>query len=239
MRQGVSTISELSAENCDAVGSYSLITVIKNPVINPGDTVAIDQYISGYGAGSGVKVVYYPSLEIFDQEKSYVSFGPKVNGDNPVTWGGSYGKPDANGGTLTFGPMYRTAAGRLVTFCDADAGSGRNNIITEIQLDGKPPFHYLLKTKENTKSGSYKISFIFTYFNGENWNSSIETVDFKVQNSFERYSTTLSILAALALITTIVSDAVIPGISWISEKSETIKTQQICTQMSIPILRCS
>ncbi|WP_152442313.1 hypothetical protein [Pseudomonas putida] len=213
MSPDISTISEQRAENCRAVGSYSLVTVINNPIINPGETITIDQYISGYGLGSGVKVVHYPSSDVFDVKNSYVSFNPKFNGDDPITWGGIQGQPDETGGTLIMGPMYRTGSGELVTFCDADANSNRNSIITERKLGEKPPFHYLFKTKNTAKPGPYKISFVFTYFNGENWQSSTETVEFKIQNYFEKYNTVISILAAAALITTIFSDGVIPTTS--------------------------
>lgn len=239
MKQSENNISEQRAKNCNKIGSYSLVTVIKNPIINPGETISIDQYISGYGLGSGIKVVYYPSSEVFNAKQSKVSFWPKYNQEKPITWGGITGQPDEYGGTVIAGPMYRTDSGELVTFCDSEANSNKNSIITEKNLGGNPPLHYSFKTNKNAKPGTYKISFVFTYFNGENWQSSTEVVEFKIQNNFERFSTALSILAATALLITIFADGLIPFLSWLFSFIEEDHLNVACTQMSVPLLRCT
>jgi len=46
---------------------------------------------------------------------------------------------------------------------------------------------------DNVEPGNYKINFYYTYFNGEQWAGSTETVEFKVNNFVESHNIFLSL----------------------------------------------
>lgn len=226
-------------ENHDKKGSYKLVSVARQQIINPGDTIVIDQYISGYGTGSGLKVVYYPSADIFDNDKSEFSFSIKKLDDGKFGWGGTTGKPNEHGVTMCQGPFWKFDDSPPSYFIDANEDKKNNQLLSETNIRGKSPFSYKLKTRKNTRPGNYRLNFCLTYFNGEEWETSDQICDFKINSFFERHSTLISFLAMVALLVSIIHDGAYPLYEWLSNTSANAILNKACDTINTSILHCS
>ncbi|MDZ3825868.1 hypothetical protein [Pseudomonas monsensis] len=193
--------------NAAMPGAYSLATRAGESIINTGDTLSFEQYVTGYGEILNCKVQCYISSSIFDTEASYVTHSPygelQESGQMAILWGAKTEtiKNDV-GYTCIMEGITTTYWEKPTLFFDTDSPG---LLMTE-RKSRNAPFSYSLKTKNNIKPGTHYIDFYFTYFNGAEWHSKKERIEFKVNNSFEKHSTLLSALAAAALIVTIFHD---------------------------------
>ncbi|MCK3826208.1 hypothetical protein [Pseudomonas sp. W2Aug9] len=191
-------------------GGYKLASLLKENTVNPGDTIIIEQYITGYGAYSGFKLVSYISNKVFDENKSFLYAGfipPSEKNNNKLQWGNEKLRFTNDGVTVLPASMRIDGWPRPESTFDME--SGTNKIVTEMALLNAP-FVYKLKTLKNARPGVKYMVFYLTFFNGSEWICEESKVEFKINNTFERYNTTLSILAALALFVTILHDGVAP-----------------------------
>lgn len=65
------------------------------------------------------------------------------------------------------------------------------------------PLEYHLKTSRKIKPGDYTLEFVFTYFNGKKWCSSVRTIQFRVQNILERYQILIGFVVVVGTALTI------------------------------------
>lgn len=210
----------LNFKNNECPGSYKLASIISEGTLNPGELVTIKQYITGYGQISGIKIVSYISNEIFDEELSYVENGFRQSEDNPnlLHWGGTKVDFTNSGLTLIPGSLHTKNWDSFIF----DMNDGQTSILTERGLP-EAPFTYKLKIKDKATSGQHYIFFYMTYFNGAEWICLEEKTPVKVNNKFEQNSTSLSIIAAIAIIVAIAHDGLFPVIDTLHEIAKHIQ----------------
>ncbi|WP_219268837.1 MULTISPECIES: hypothetical protein [Pseudomonas] len=200
----------LNFPDAEKPGAYKLASLLKESIVNAGDIVSIDQYITGYGANSGLKLVCYISNKIFDESASTLTTElspPSEKNNNTFQWGLKKIPVENGGFSLTPGKLQLEHWPKAEAIFDTTLGN--NYILTERSLSSAP-FAYKLQTLRNAKAGVYYLSFYLTYFNGNEWVCEEDKVDFRINSTFERYNTTISLLAATALIVTIFHDGVGP-----------------------------
>ncbi|MEE4882398.1 hypothetical protein V2K29_01965 [Pseudomonas alliivorans] len=204
------------AANADATGAYHIATSINKSVIDPGDEVYIEQYITGYGSIFGAKLQTYISPGSFDMENSSIRSSLKVDGKK-LYWGGDIAKLSELGFTCVMAGLSINdqPPTMFLDLIENDNISGMPVLITERKM-GHAPFEYSLKTRSDIKPGDYYMDFYLTYFNGEKWHCVKERVPFKVRNFFERHSKAVSWLAITATILGILRLAIIPAAMYIT-----------------------
>lgn len=188
-----------SAKNAEKPGAYLLASRINSTVVDPGKYFEFEQYITGYGEISSAKLRCYISGDIFESGKdSILKHGLEGNPQN--TWFGNVEYALDSEGFMCHIKGFNFPCGDSTPIVD----HARNvpQVITEGKLKNAP-FTYRLRIKKNVKPGDYRIDVYFTYFNGEKWQCSKETVAFKVRSFFERWSTQLSILGVIIAFTTL------------------------------------
>lgn len=210
----------LNFENSQKPGSYKLASIISDGTLNPGELVVIKQYITGYGEISGIKIISYISSELFDEKLSHLESGLEKNkeGSDLIHWGGE--KINFFNSGITVVPASISFGKWTSPIFDTE--DGQTSILTEKGLP-EAPFTYKLKLKENATPGQHYIVFYMTYFNGSEWVCLEEKVALKVNNKFEQYSSTLSVLAATALLVTILHDGIYPIIDSLHDLSKYIE----------------
>lgn len=174
----------------DKPGSYEQALVLYGAVISPGETIRIEQFVTGYGEIRLAKLVFYPAREIFDHERSFVSLGIKESGKSLV-FGRQRELVKEDGFAVSLlGLRIESSDQWTDSTLIVDAGTNfpadvQPQIATEMRLE-KAPFEYELVTRDDVKPGKYALEFHFTYFNGSAWKTSSKKVEFQVQNWFER-----------------------------------------------------
>lgn len=174
----------------DKTGSYEQVFMLHNPVIQPGDTLRLQQFVTGYGDIRYAKLVFYPPPEIFNSERSFVINGFRDEGGK-LAWGGKK-QPVHSKGFTSFlagvGSDKHHAGWHVHTmFFDVHAPEPgmQPQIATETSQE-YAPFDYQLVTNQDILPGKYSLEFHLTYFNGAAWKTSSKKVDFSVQNWYER-----------------------------------------------------
>lgn len=197
-----------NAPNASKPGAYNLATRVGKTVINPGDEFKIEQYITGYGNITQVKLVCYLSSDIFDEKHTYVIYGMKFNDTTEkYDWGRHQTHLTDPG--LTIGLLGLQCEGWSEPTMILDAEPPTHRVTTEIK-QVTAPLDYTLKTLKTISPGDHYIDFHLTYFNGEKWCISKEKTPFKVRNLFEKHAKKISWLAVLATSTSIIKFAIIP-----------------------------
>jgi hypothetical protein len=189
---------------------YSLIVRNRTPMVNPGQTVQVEVFLSGYG------IPAYNKLNI-DWSSPYV-----INNADPGTLTVSIAAQTNASDQLQLlaGNKYLmvenlSTAGE-VAFLDpgffmplANENSGLPYEITptaaENEWDNNPPILLKLNTSKQAEAGDYNISFIFTYDNGQNIVQNQAIASFHVTNWWERNEAWVTIVgvvfAVLSLLT--------------------------------------
>lgn len=221
MRENFRVKGSRNFANSDRPGSYRLASVLRESVLDPGGTIEIDQFITGYGECSGLKITFYPSNKLFVEEESFFEHGLQLTKDNPpkVIWGGTVATI-SNEGTSINPIMKNDGCGGYSAVFDIRENS--NFIFTE-RRSPKAPFSYRLKLKRDSTSGPHYINFYLTFYNGNEWVCQEERVNFKINNMFETHSTKLSWIAAIALLVTIAHDGLSPILDSLHEVGKWIE----------------
>lgn len=200
--------------NAGEPGSYQIATKAGKTIISPGDVLTFDQYITGYGNIMTGKIQCYISSDVFLGESSYVESGLSPN-DHDIEWGRDKNLITDDGFRLSLQGISideKPEWGDSTMFVDASPNI--NSVLTETKRL-KAPFTYSLATKKNAASGMHYIDFYLTYFNGREWITNKERVDFKIKNFFERHNKSITWLAIIASVTALLRLAVIPAAQWL------------------------
>ena len=193
----------------DDRGCYSIIVRTSSDVINPGETLILEIFISGYGVINKPKLVFYPSPNVVDSDndESRILFDlPKeLPKDRSLYWGSHPEKLHSDGGFLDLSQGIKTGKWSSPTiFFDMNTENNIDTqISTEMLLGGNAPIQIYMKTKEKVLPGLHSIRFLFTYHNGSEWSNSEQTVDFTIRNIFqrnERWIISIGVIAALCAI---------------------------------------
>lgn len=65
--------SRLTREFGSEAGAYELVIRVAQPIVDPGDKLQVEVYISGYGVIHGARMVSYPSPSVFSLSDSHVN----------------------------------------------------------------------------------------------------------------------------------------------------------------------
>jgi hypothetical protein len=219
-------LAKLGYTNAHMNGAYRLASRVSQSSVNPGDPFELEQFITGYGDISGAKIVCFISSDVFDVDESKFYAGVKMTPNietnkTLIEWGGSeYAFKDVGTSYLMPGIPIENSEERITFF---DVANNTNFISTERKLENAP-LDYKLKIKKNAHPGTQYIVFYLTYFNGAEWVCAEEKITFKINNKFEQYSTSLSVLAALALIVTIFHDGIYPMLDYFHDVGKYINS---------------
>ncbi|NMY04588.1 hypothetical protein HBO12_16640 [Pseudomonas sp. WS 5059] len=198
--------------NSEAPGSYRIATLISETVINAGATLTFEQYISGYGEISGAKIQCYISSDIFSSETSLVRCSLATENEQHIVWGSIEQRIEGSGFRMALEGVHPPHWGKSTIF--VDASERINSVITEMHYKN-PPFTYILSTKKKIKSGVHYIDFYLTFFNGREWVTNKERVEFKIRNFFEKHNKAISWLAIVASALAIIRLAAVPCVEWL------------------------
>lgn len=200
-----------------AIGKYKMVLNTNRTVINAGDTVVVDLFVSGYGRINAAKLFFMPTTNIF-REDSFLVDGMTVKktekGYEYVT-DTTFLKKDKRV-LLFMGGMYNHEKKYYRTLFHANLpentleqlGSLENiEIVTESndEFNGKivPPFQFHYIVKEEIPPGDYKINFVFNYFNGNQFELDVVTLDIKVMAWYERQEGMIQVLGVLLTVFTL------------------------------------
>lgn len=178
------------ARDAERTGSYGLAVRLSTTVVDPGETLTLEVYISGYGQIQGSKLVFYPSPAIVARGSSCrFGLGPP-DGEGLACFGFQKTDLDPLGNTIVFGvePL-SLGAERPTMYVDARPAGDPHQISTETKSlpTNCAPVQVELVTRSDARPGMYSVQFLFTYFNGSAWANSSETVQFSVRSVYQRY----------------------------------------------------
>ena len=184
----------LSRKHADKPGAYELAILVSNPVVDGGDQLEIEVYISGYGSIDTPKIAFYPSPAIFDTSKSVVWHSLRRFQDGKLGWGAQSSALDPTGCVISLsgGLSLDEVPGKSSWFFDAHPSSEPNNfqISTEVKHpEGKSPICLELALSQDAKPGPQGVNFVFTYFDGQAWQTKTATATFTVRNFYQRHET--------------------------------------------------
>ena len=164
-------------------GAYDLVIRVSQPIVDPGDNLQVEVYISGYGVIHGARMVSYPSPSVFSFSDSHVN---------------------CVGNTSKLGPLGARVDFDDTAFCDVnDARNGQRLSLEGWTRQQKAPIEYDLTINKKVKPGPHSIQFVLTYFDGQTWKTASKNAEFTIRNIYQRYEWWIAIIAFLAAIATI------------------------------------
>ncbi|EJG2254630.1 hypothetical protein OH966_002942 [Vibrio parahaemolyticus] len=206
--------------NASDDGAYDQVIKLINPVINPGDVVEVEQYLTGYGNITGAKLGFYPNIDVYEADKSSISYNLKEEHPEFYNFGGikhQFKNTGVNIGLTGLGLLKEDWAEQQQGTLFFDVSEAEPpQILTEMKLK-QSPFKYELKTNSKIRPGIYSLEFYFTYHDGSCWNVSMRKTEFKVRNFFERNDVVIGFIAILASVSALVRLALYPLIIWLIE----------------------
>jgi hypothetical protein len=194
--------SPLKGQHGDKPGRYQPAARILRPLIDPGDALELEVFITGYGEITLAKLVFYPSPNIFTEASEVWNLGI-LDGAKFTTTGRKPQKVTSHGSVISFeGGMGTTEWGRTTTFFDISKGSPPM-ISTEASLPDAP-IVYRMITRKDVNPGTYQLQFLLSYFNGSDWNVSSQQVNFTIRNILQRHELLIAGIAVIAAIVTFI-----------------------------------
>lgn len=190
-----------AGKNFESAGSYQLASKVYYNVVDPGGVLEFDQFITGYGLIGNSKIFCFVSDSVFEKENSFCTHSLMKN-KMGVNFGGIKQKIDASGFHCQIAGLKLDNWESSTSYFDlSDAGDDSDKacpiIATEVKMLN-PPFSFKLKLKNKVLPGDYSMDFYFTYFNGEKWVCTKESVKFKVRSFLERHAPKLSYFGVAA-----------------------------------------
>lgn len=185
-------------------GHYELLIRNLNPVIDPGEYLTIEGYITGYGLIHASKLAIITSSEIFDKDLSKLSTGVKKE-NKKIVFGGDETLFDSFGKVIDFSGGLQSEKWEKQTMFFDLSERGETPIISTETKQITAPIYLKLKIKDEAKPGIYTIHFGFTYFNSTEWKSSRQDVEFAVRNILQRNEKTAWCVALIAATIAIIS----------------------------------
>jgi len=205
--------------NSESPGSYLVSLRLSTPVINPGDKVMVQLFISGYGNIDGGKLFCSPSDKIFDPTASKIISDLKSENEI-IFWGANERYFSIDGVVIGLKGVKFPSWKSSTPFFDVpnssnDSPTTFTEILTYFKQDpGRAPINFELQTFKSIKPGKYSLDIVFTYFNGVSWVSQTKPVEFTVQNFLERHATGIGVIGIIATVIGLIY-AVIPFVKFI------------------------
>lgn len=105
--------------------------------------------------------------------------------------------------------------GEYTVFWDASyLGENRTPTIASEMHRGKAPLEVNLQTTKRIPPGDHGFQFHLTYFNGERWQTTSQTVNLAVRNWFQRNQAFALILSILGVLFALLSFGVNTVVNW-------------------------
>jgi hypothetical protein len=188
----------------DSQVAYSLVIRNLTPTINPGNTLEIEVFFSGYGIPSKNKLyVSWSSAKVIDRDTPGTI---EVAGLGPVGI-------DPNG-NITVLPSDIFSISPIIK---APPDYGIPLIRSETSLSGKYPILLKLNTSKTAPSGNYDITFVFTYGDDQNMYQDYKTTQFHISNFWERKQLWFQITAVLIALASLLTGAIF---SWLAYRKK-------------------
>jgi hypothetical protein len=181
-----------------APGSYEAAIRLTTPILDPGEALNLELFITGYGEICQAKLFFFPSDAVFDTKQSWAESGFHKTADGSFVWGG---KRDFLVSTETavfiaFQGIRLQGWAETTSFLDAD--SVVNMVTTEMKYGGKAPLELSLQTLKDIKPGKYYIEFCFTYYDGQKWRSGTKRAEFTIRTFIERHQQKIAVWGLVA-----------------------------------------
>jgi len=185
-------------QNYDSPGYYDISVSQDKSELDPGESLKISLFFTGYGQINMSKIAVHSSRLDFFDTSSYVMSDLKIEG-NEMTWGAV--KHNFGNGLWIInmgGIESRTedSSYYLGSYVDVDSHPSDLAIMTESMWQNAPITLYI-KLKKNLEPGNYYINFYYTYYNGKTWAGSSRVVQVKVNNFIERHAVALTIVTVV------------------------------------------
>jgi hypothetical protein len=180
-------------------GNYELAIRALNPEIEPGGTINLEVFITGYGEIKGAKVYFLAPPQFIQTGKAIFGLTEKRSLDNlrEFEFGGREALTNEHGiiwiGIAGFGANEQEATSFIdVHYSKSYVGQKPfSHILTE-NKSKNAPISLDLKTKEDVKPGRHQLKLYFTYFNGKEWKTSLASTEVEIltwmkRNEFKAY----------------------------------------------------
>lgn len=217
------------APYAEAPGAYQPVVRLQIPIMNPGEYLHGEIYVTGYGEIGPAKFFISSSPGVFDSSDCEVTDGFVKNGPL-ITFGGQTTKVNMDVGiTLSIAGLKTEKWQSTTAFYDINQPEpGFENDLSRIghlsteTHQRNPPASFSFKTRKTARAGDYGIQIVFSYFDGVEWRNSVLNVPFRLRSRLERWNSFLAWLAAMAGVATIAA-AVLSTASGIDSTISTMK----------------
>jgi hypothetical protein len=203
------------APTADKPGHYELAVRLKSSMLNPGELVQGELFITGYGRLDGAKLTFYPSSGVFAEGGMRITHDLR-RAKGGVAFGGRTSTiPSDAGCCVNLNEGWQLPGWKRPTlFFDTGGAPEAPQIATEATIQGEAPISFQLRIRRSARPGTYPLQFFLTYFDGESWQASVETVTFTVRTLVQRRETEIAIVAAVAAVVTVVPP-IVDFVSWL------------------------
>lgn len=180
-------------------GKYAVVALLNKSELDPGDSLKLSIFFTGYGMIKSAKLFYETSsTQVFDSNTLIIG-GMGLEGKGKIFWGKDSNKYSFNKGNV----IELTDMGLPINQDDAtpfvDFSLRSNVLVTEFEIVN-PPLQYQFRINDDAGGNSYKITLYLTYFNGHAWQVSKQEIDFKISSFIDRHQVILWILGILGAI---------------------------------------
>jgi hypothetical protein len=176
---------------------YSLVLRNKTPKLNPGETVQVEIYLSGYGIPARNKLhIQWSSDDVVDNNQPGVIqawLGSRIHEATKRKIPFKLVKPEEarivlEGRPHSGGLTIHLGSGTFLRPVQVlePKNDEFERVACELMWDGKPPLLLNLKTSSDAPSGDYEIAFTFTYADGQGLFQDRRTVQFHIRDWQER-----------------------------------------------------
>ena len=203
----------------DSTGNYVQLILLDKSVINAGDSLTIDVFLSGYGYIRAGKINITPNTQLVSNKSSITHTLDQgiVNGRfQNVLKEYPFSVDNNNCFFLNSKSTFKKDSVYITAFVSTydekvlpDKNLETESMSTESYFEHSdgfkyPPLRLNLKTKNNVPPGYYKIYFSFNYYDGEKFQSDFQFVEIKIMSWTERNEELIEFLGYIIAIFTII-----------------------------------
>lgn len=221
-------------EHADKPGKYIPFVRLSHSIVNPGQTVDVDVFISGLGRIGATKLAAYPSPGLINEAGSQYRFGETVLDEENLTvvHQGKWKPLDKNGCIITFFPLTEADRGRMEKLIRKYGEAYAEGPMFSLQLPGESDLRissemitpvtnesgesdkgqrdnalvgFHLEIQKKARPGVHGLQFVLTYFNGDRWEISTCEARFHVTSLLQRREIYLVAAFFVAAVATILS----------------------------------
>ncbi len=188
-----------------APGNYELVMSVNKAQVNKGDSFFVEVFLTGYGQIEHSKILMSTSTsEIFDKIIVKHSLGGVIrDGKQSIFWGNLINQNNKFPAILMLNTgVSFTEKDTLVRYdgySDFSKDTIENQILTEERMIN-PPISFQVFIKDKARADNYKLSLYLTYYNGNEWKSSISTLDFRINTWTQKNENLITVVATFAAI---------------------------------------